>query len=581
MPTCGLQMSLARAVVGLLCCAVVALLPECAGAQTSAGHSQIQCGSAIYMTGTTSDLASSRKACLNANSVLMTDLYLGTLSAQERGCVLSRSNPVWLLDSRGEGEVFDPRVGIEDFIQPKDGPYDFICLPSNYTKLMARLAPDVNTTREIQFCNSMKESYVCDGSGIIIRQKQLNLCLPRCSPQAPAVPSSRFVCSGFNVTLNMRSSPFSVANAECSTQKIRLLRYNDFAKLNMTSCFRDELAKLGEAGKSTFWLRYPGNADWQRGSYNLDTGSMSPVTSRTKSHADAFICAEDWNECKASTSCPPDFQCVNLKGTFMCNRDRCLTKDVDNGILNVTALSAVASAVCEEGYSPHGKASCQADGWVHNETLCVKNDESKGIGQKVEVIGWWKWSITGVGVVLVIGMIAALVMWRGKNRNSTTVRARIPTPQAPNEDSGGRIYDSPYIDSSCIGCDENLYNEIYQKNDNQPNNTNRYLGFSRNKPANTNDDWMKHANTAATLAVREGEFDLAFQSRMDAGDAGSFLGVNDDHSCQVSVSNWSLADVTDGGPQLDSKPESLSDNKSFDSPLQGGKSEASLPDCFI
>ncbi|XP_065194962.1 uncharacterized protein LOC135826259 [Sycon ciliatum] len=469
--------------------------------------SQIQCGSAIYLTGTTSDLNSSRQACLNASSVLMNDLYLGTLSAQERGCVLNRSNPVWLLDSTGRGEVFDPQDGVQGFIRPSNGPYDFVCLPSNYAQLLATLTPDVNTTGEVHTCRTMTESYVCDAR-VILGEKQLNLCLPRCMHQAPAEPTSRFYCNGFNVTFQLKSVPVSVAAAKCLAQENRMLRFKDFRRLNRSLCFRDKLDELTKTGKGTFWLRF--NTRGSRGSYDLRTGEVNKGVSWTKSPTDAFICAFDWDECKFSTPCEAGFECINLKGDYVCNRVNCPAKQVNDGTLNVTQLHTDSSPACVEGYMPLRNASCQADGWVHNETLCVKMVTESGNGKQgtIQVLAWWKWAVMAVGIALVIAMGIGLVLWR-RGQKSSSPRVGIPVPNTVNEDSGMSIYDSPYANCEVNG----LYNEVYVKRplknteSSTSNYSNRYQGFSR-KPHSVADGMIKAISTLA-LVGGEGEMGAA------------------------------------------------------------------------
>ncbi|XP_065194488.1 uncharacterized protein LOC135825793 [Sycon ciliatum] len=333
---------------------------------------QITCSGTRHWTGITSDVAIAKQACQEANTTLMNDLYLTTLSPFNRSCLLAANRPVWLFDSTGNGEVFKSSLEAAAFIPAAaNAGYLFICLPIDYRQQLAASAPDVDTSLENPTCLSGSEEYTCNAS-LNHGPSDFTLCLPYCvqRPAALELKSTAF-CHGFNLTISLESVPYSVGSKFCREQNSNLVRKTFHERLMTTKCYIDVLAKLNASGVNTVWTKSPGRV---AGRYNLATDVSEHIYSKTKSAADAIICASDWDECTHGTPCPAGFACTNLKGSYRCDRVLCPATSISNGAIGEANLKVKVRPTCDTGYTAVAKATCKDEGWSWRKEPCQSVD---------------------------------------------------------------------------------------------------------------------------------------------------------------------------------------------------------------
>ncbi|XP_065195941.1 uncharacterized protein LOC135827361 [Sycon ciliatum] len=271
-----------------------------------------ECGVSTYLTGQATSLSNARRSCLDADTVLLSDHYLRAMTPGNRGCLLGRPRPIWLFPTHGEGEVFNGNDTVMDFVSASLGAYDFVCLPHNYSLIMAASAPEVSSMGERLRCKTEPETYICNAS-VVIRGNTSIICLPHCTKPVPSAPKS-IICSGYNVSVNHLATSYSLARQVCKDQGNTILKSKVISKFRTFPCFSAEIAVLTKNGASSIWTRYTNK---KPGRYSLQTNSTDLIYSQTRARADAFICALDVDEC-ATGPCGAGNVCRNTKGSYVC-----------------------------------------------------------------------------------------------------------------------------------------------------------------------------------------------------------------------------------------------------------------------
>eukprot|EP00117_Sycon_ciliatum_P005157 scpid27762/ scgid9219/ len=244
----------------------------------------VQCGASAYLTGRLVSETAAAKRCRDAGTAMLSALYLGTLSPQDRGCVLDRPSPVWIMNARGRNSVFDPSDGAQDFMDAKGGDYDFVCLPVDYKQIMGSSLPGVKMAGSTPQCPARSQMTMCNAS-VAMHGKQFQMCLPTCGQRQPMkYNSSILICNGLNMSINLLPTTYQAALHECKRLGADMLSERDHRMLSGTRCLKDALASLNSSGMARLWMK-------QRVLHTA-TGEAGNVISRAMSRADGFICSK-------------------------------------------------------------------------------------------------------------------------------------------------------------------------------------------------------------------------------------------------------------------------------------------------
>ncbi|XP_065182042.1 uncharacterized protein LOC135812700 [Sycon ciliatum] len=353
MASCGSRVRAPPALTLVLLLGLAVVLPSCHTA--SIDMRTFRCGASTYLSGDHGvTLDSARQSCLNANSTLLNHLFLATLSAEERGCVLNRANPIWNVDANDRQYAFDAALGVQDFTIPQNDEqvFGFVCLPTNYKSLMASSAPAVDTRSEVLRCRGLPEVYSCNDQVNIPDREPFNLCLPRCSNQAPFPPTHNFTAGEYRVTITELSVTSPVARSQCKLQGLKLMRYKDLPSLIGHPQFA---VKLNFGGMSDIWMLNKGRKIAKYALRNPQLHLPVNVLRHSTVSASGFVCIKDISpdRCLGEQLCPENHKCVSTSKGYECRGiNRCVAVEETCNFIYPVCVNSDIGFKCEREPAP-------------------------------------------------------------------------------------------------------------------------------------------------------------------------------------------------------------------------------------